>query len=113
MSAPIEYSVREEGGQYYAVVPLAAFTQLLDKAQETDALTIPHDIARRHLLEGVSLIRGWREYLSLSQQDLASRLAVSQSQIAQWERPEARPRHASLKRIADALGIHVKQLEEE
>jgi transcriptional regulator with XRE-family HTH domain len=76
----------------------------------TGNLTIPHEVASRHLLEGVSLLRAWREYLDLTQAEVATRLGVTQGRVAQWEAADARPRHASLKRIAAALGLHVGQL---
>lgn len=73
-------------------------------------MSIPHEIAARYLVDDVSLLQGWREYLNMSQQTLADRLEVSQSQIAQWERPEARPSQTTQKKIALALGVHVRQL---
>lgn len=74
------------------------------------SLSLPHEVAARYLAEDVPLIRAWREYLCISQQELANRLSVSQFQIAQWERPEAQPQPPMLKTIAAALGIHVRQL---
>lgn len=38
------------------------------------------------------------------------RLAVTQGQVAQWEAPGTRPRHATLLRVATAMGLHVSQL---
>lgn len=110
MNAPIEYRIREEAGQRFAVVPLEQFTALVERAGEIDALTLPHEVVARHLVEGVPLPRAWREYLGLTQAELALRLAVTQGQVAQWESPDARPRHATLKRIAAAMGLHVSQL---
>jgi predicted transcriptional regulator len=78
--------------------------------KEADALTLPHEVMSRHLLEGVSLVRAWREHLGRTQGDVAEALAVTQAQIAQWEAPDAHPRHTTLKRIAESLGLHVSQL---
>ncbi len=110
MSAPIEYRICEESGRRFAVVPLDQFTALVERAGEADALTLPHEVVSRHLVDGVSLLRAWREYLGQTQTDLAQSLGVTQGQIAQWEAPDAHPRHATLKRIAKALGLHVSQL---
>lgn len=110
MNAPIDYRINEIDGRRYAVVPLEQFTALMEQAGETDSLTIPNEVVSRHIVEDLPMIRAWREYLDVSQQELASRLNVSQSQVAQWERPEAKPRHTTFKRIATALGIHVSQL---
>jgi len=110
MSAPIEFRITEEKGRRYAMIPLERFTELMDRAGAADALTLPHEVAARHLAEDVSLLRAWREYLNLTQADLAAQMGVSQAQIAQWERPGARPRHATYKKLAAALGLHVTQL---
>ncbi|TVS09215.1 MAG: XRE family transcriptional regulator [Gammaproteobacteria bacterium] len=110
MSGRIDYRVHEEKGRKYAVVPLDQFTALIERAGERDSLTLPHEVVARHLLEEVPLIRAWREHLGLTQADLAQRMEVSQAQIAQWESASARPRHATLKRIAAAMGLSVGQL---
>ncbi|MBV1788631.1 helix-turn-helix domain-containing protein [Marinobacterium sp. D7] len=110
MNAHIDYRINEIDGRRYAVVPLEQFTALMEQAGEAESLTIPNEVVSRHLVDDVPMIRAWREYLDVSQQELASRLDVSQSQVAQWERLEARPRHTTFKRIASALGIHISQL---
>lgn len=110
MNAPIEFRITEEAGKRYAVVPLERFADLMDRAGGADALTLPHEVASRHLADGVPLLKAWREYLGLSQAGLAAAAGVSQAQIAQWERPRARPRHASLRRLAAAMGLHPAQL---
>lgn len=107
---PIEFRVTEENGRRYAVVPLERYTEVLRRAGGADALTVPHEIVARHLTEDVSLIKAWREYLGMTQSGLADKVGVSQAQIAQWEHPTAKPRHASLSRLAAAMGLHVAQL---
>ena len=59
----------------------------------------------------VSLLRAWREYLGLSQNEVASRISVSQSAYSQMEDKDARLRPATVKKIATALGLDVRQLE--
>jgi DNA-binding XRE family transcriptional regulator len=110
MKAPIEYRIAEEAGRPVAIVPLEQFTALVERAGEADALTLPHEVASRHLVDGVPLLRAWREHLGLTQAALAGRMGVTQAQVAQWERPGARPRHATLRKAAEALGLHVAQL---
>ncbi|HBP79769.1 MAG TPA: hypothetical protein DD685_13250, partial [Halomonas sp.] len=36
--------------------------------------------------------------------------SVSQAQVAQWESASAKPRHTTLKKLATAMGIHIRQL---
>ena len=110
MSAHIDYRIAEEEGRRVAVVPLEQFTALVERAGEADALTLPHEVVSRHLVDGVSLVRAWREHLGMTQVALAERMDVTQAQVAQWERPASRPRQITLRRIADAMGLHVAQL---
>lgn len=68
------------------------------------------EVAARHLAGGVPLLRAWREHLGMKQADLAEELAVTQGEVEQWEAPGARPSQATLKRVATAMGLHVRQL---
>lgn len=77
---------------------------------QPDTLTLPHEVVSRHLLEGVSLARAWREHLGRTQAEVAEALEVTQGQIAQWEASDAHPRQATLKRLAEVFGLHVSQL---
>jgi ribosome-binding protein aMBF1 (putative translation factor) len=110
MNAHIDYHISEQDGRYFAMMPLEQFTELVDRAGEASSLTLPHEVVSRHLVDDVPLVRCWREYLSMTQADLAKRLTVSQAQIAQWEQATAKLRHATLKKVAAAMGIHVCQL---
>ena len=73
---------------------------------------IPHEVAARHLGDGVTLLRAWREYLGMTHADLAERLIISPRQVAQWEAPGARPSRAVLQAFAAAMGLHIDQLTE-
>lgn len=52
-------------------------------------------------------LRWARQDAGLTQAQLASRLGVSQQQIAKLERPGANPSIATLRKVADALGVRV------
>ncbi|WP_338114162.1 helix-turn-helix transcriptional regulator [Thiorhodococcus mannitoliphagus] len=58
------------------------------------------------------LIRAWREHLGLTQDEVASRAEMKQPALARLERSEIAPRPATLKRLAEAMGLTVAQLEE-
>lgn len=57
------------------------------------------------------MIRAWREHIGITQRELAARIGVSQAAVAKLEKPNARPRHATLEKIAEALGISIKYLD--
>ena len=72
--------------------------------------TIPHDVVVYALKEQVSSVRAWREYLGLTQADVAARMDVSQSAFAQMETSDSKLRMKTLKKIAAALGLVPDQL---
>ena len=100
----------------YAVIPYDEYTALLRRAAELEdrrpdeEVTLPHEVVKRSTLGGVSLVRAWREYLGLTQASVAERLGVSQAAYAQTE-AAARPRKATVARVAAALRITVEQLD--
>jgi predicted transcriptional regulator len=72
--------------------------------------TIPNEVVGKIVEDEMTPIRAWREYLGLTQAEVAARLEVSQAAFAQFEAPDAKPRKRTLERIAEALGITVGQL---
>jgi transcriptional regulator with XRE-family HTH domain len=66
---------------------------------------VPQEVVERHILDGVSLIRAWREYQGLRQRDVAERLGISQSAYSQIENSDSEPRAATLQHVAAALGV--------
>jgi DNA-binding XRE family transcriptional regulator len=72
--------------------------------------TVPHEVAARVLKEQISPIRAWREYLGLTQAEVAARMEISQSAFAQMEALESKPRMNTLTKIAAALGLAPAQL---
>jgi DNA-binding XRE family transcriptional regulator len=113
MSKPIEYQTIEHGGHpAFVLVPWedwGRIRQLLEasKARESG---IPQDVVEAHVLREEPLVKAWREYLNITQEELASRLGLSQAAVAKYERPDARLRTPTLQKIAIAMGLSVAQL---
>ena len=57
------------------------------------------------------MIRAWREHIGITQRELAARIGVSQAAVAKLEKPNAKPRRATLEKIAEALGISIDNLD--
>ncbi len=58
---------------------------------------------------GLAIELRWaRQEAGLSQTELASRVGVSQQQIAKLEKPGANPSIATLRKVAAALGVRVQ-----
>jgi len=72
--------------------------------------TIPDAVARKVLVDNFALIRAWREYLGLSQDEMAMRMAITQPAYQQIESKTTKPRAATLQKLAKALGVEEKQL---
>ena len=113
MNIPAKHQViMHHGVPVAVVVPYEEYAAVfVDTAgQEVKDTTVPHEVASRVLKEQISPIRAWREYLGLTQAEVAARMAVSQSAFAQMEAPDSKPRMNSLKKLAAALGLVTAQL---
>lgn len=114
MSVHISHQVirGEDGSPTYAVIPYDKFLALtgMEEPEETEEHLIPDDVAGFCLEEGFSLIRAWREYLGLTQKEAAEKIGVTPSAFSQMEHPDGKPRIATLRKIAEAFGIHITQL---
>jgi DNA-binding XRE family transcriptional regulator len=112
MSEPTEVqTIYHDGKPAFAVVPYATYLRLLATRPRVPAGdAVPHEVMRLHLVDGLSLRRAWREYLQLTQAEVATRMGVSQPALSQLESPRARPRRATLARLAKALGVRLEQL---
>ncbi|HHQ42011.1 MAG TPA: helix-turn-helix domain-containing protein [Chromatiales bacterium] len=112
MSEPTEYQViRHRGRPAYVLVPYRDFERirpLLEAARASR--NIPQEVVERHVLDGVPLVRAWREHLGLSQEELAARAGMRPSALARIERPSSRPRRTTLARLARAMGLRPEQL---
>lgn len=75
-----------------------------------EEVTIPHEVIVLENELDCSLVRAWREHLGLTQAEVAKRMGVSRPAYAQMEAKESRPRVATLKRIAKAMGVEWEQL---
>ena len=109
MNIPTNHQIIEHNGAPVAVViPYDEYVKAF--MGNDDDVAIPDAIARRILLENVSLIRAWREHFGLTQAEVAKRMDISQPSYQQLEDKTTKPRPATLQRLADALQIDPEQL---
>ncbi len=95
------------GAIQYVVVPYADFLRLSSRVETA----VPNEVVERVIMGKLSPIRGWREHLGLTQSEVAARMEISQAALAQIESSEAHPRKTTLRRVAQALGIQLEQLD--
>lgn len=109
MNIPIDWqTIRDADGRIqYVVVPYGEYLRL---AQQ-EPPSVPNEVVERVVMGKQTPIRAWREHLGFTQREVAGRMGVTQAAFAQWEAAGARPRKATLKRIAQALGLDMAQLD--
>ena len=112
-------------GKVFAVLPMERLKKLMDDAemlsdvQAYDATKariesgeeelIPLELIQRRLA-GESTVKVWREYRGLTQEGLAKKSKVSRSMIAAIEAKHKTGGIATLKKLAEALNVHLDQL---
>jgi len=106
MNAPIPDNhqiIKHKGKPVAVVIPWSEYLAIVPPVRTQP--TTPHEVVEKYFGEGKSLIQSWREHLSLTQEEMAARLGIKQSSYQQIEKKSARPRPATLERVAGAFGI--------
>lgn len=80
------------------------------KQSSMTAGLVPNEVVGTVIEEGKTLVRAWREYLGLTQADLAHKAGITQAALSQIESGEHRIRKATREKLADAMGITESQL---
>jgi ribosome-binding protein aMBF1 (putative translation factor) len=103
--------ISQNGKPAFAVIPWNEYQALIHKQTEPDESDVwfPNEVVKANV-RGESLVKAWREYFKLTQAELAAKAGMKQSALARMESSNARPRKATLSKLAEALGISVEQL---
>ena len=102
--------LRDNTGQpAFAVLPFAEYQALIHNKPKAEP-GIPLEVVDRALEHEWSAARAWREYLELTQTDVATRMGITQGSYAQLEAKKT-IRKSSREKIAKALGIDQSQLD--
>lgn len=96
----------KEGKPAFVVIPYADFLKLPGAIPPG---MIPNDVVGKRIMNDVSMLQAWREYLILTQEEIASRMDITQAGYAQIEAAK-RPRKKTLEKAAAAMGITLDQL---
>ena len=95
-----------DGLPAFVVVPYADWLASRDREQSL----VPNEVVNFAFDHDWTPMRAWREHLGLTQAEVATRVGISQAAYSQME-IAVNPRQATLKKIADALGLAVAQLD--
>lgn len=106
----IQILKNENGTPQYVVIPYADYLMLTGTKPVNIDTGVPSEVVNMVFDRNYSPIKAWREYLGLSQIDVAKKIGVSQSAYSQYEK-SANLRKATVAKIATALNIKPEQLE--
>jgi len=103
--------INQDGRPAFAVIPYEEYVRTFRKAPRIpESGNIPNDVVWLSVDKGYTLARAWREYLGLTQSEVASQMGISQAALSQMESGEKKLRKASLEKLARALDVMVEQL---
>lgn len=107
MNAPtnLQMILGADGKPAFVVLPYGEYLRHFGNAD-----LIPNEVATLVLQEDMPIHRAWREHLGLTQAEVAERMGVTASAVAQYE-STAKVRKATRVRLAAALGITPQQLD--
>jgi DNA-binding XRE family transcriptional regulator len=104
-------TIMQDGKPAFVVIPFDEYVRLFPKtARVPEGDAIPHEVVGLTIKKGYTLTRAWREYLGLTQKEVAGRMGITQAALSQMEAGEKRLRKATLVKLAAALGIGAEQL---
>jgi predicted transcriptional regulator len=112
MNEPINIQIINQNGHpAFVVIPYDEYVRTFRKTPRIpESGNIPNDVVWLSIDKGYTLARAWRDYLGLTQTEIASRMGISQAALSQMESGEKKLRKASLEKLAKALGVTVEQL---
>jgi DNA-binding XRE family transcriptional regulator len=100
----------QEGRPAFVVIPYNDYIRLRRPFVPEDGESVPNDVVWLTIDKGYTLVRAWREYLRLTQKDVAEKMGITQAALSQMESGEKKLRKATLEKLAQALGISVEQI---
>ncbi len=99
--------IKQDGIPSFVVIP---YNEYLRFFPVIDKQTIPHEVVGLVIKKGFNLIKAWRCHLKKTQTEVAQKAEITQAALSQMEKSETKLRPATLKKIADALGLSIDQL---
>ena len=106
-------TIEYDGKPAFVLVPFDIFRKIRPMLENKNIRSgIPHEVVKRNTLDDVPMIKAWREYLGMTQGELAKEACMLQPEIAKIECRGANVGQPSLIKIAGAMGLTLEQLEE-
>ena len=106
--------IYQDGIPVFVVIPFADFAREhpVEAARITPKTTyipegdyVPHEVVGLHIERDTTYLRAWREYLGLTQAEVAERAGITQAALSQMESGEAKIRKATREKLAQAMRL--------
>ena len=105
--------IKQDGRPAFVVIPYDEYIKVFpDKPWIPEGDLIPHEVVGLTIKKGFTLVRAWREYLGLTQKEVAEKIGITQAALSQMESGEKKLRRATLEKLAAALGLDIEQIRE-
>jgi len=101
---------QEEFAEIAETIREIIFPELIGEIENGSMGSVEGNLAHRKVHIGTTIKR-FREEAGLSQSELAEKAGLTQSHVSRLESAEHSPSHKTLKKIADALGKQVRDLD--
>lgn len=102
----------KDGLPAFVIIPYEEYLRVFAGKHLIANDNIPHEVVGLTIKKGYSLVRAWREYLKLTQKEVAGRMGVTQAALSQIESGRQKLRKDTLKKLAKALNLTEEQLRE-
>jgi DNA-binding XRE family transcriptional regulator len=112
-------TIYQDGVPAFVVLPFADFAREHPLEAETiksskpwvpEGSSIPHAVVSAHIEQEITYLRAWREYLGLTQAEVADKVGITQAALSQMESGESKLRKATRVKLATAMGLNPEQL---
>ena len=112
MNKPINVQIIRQGGNpAFVVIPYDEYIKVFpDAPWVPDGDLIPHEVVGMTLKNGFTLVRAWREYLGLTQSEVAARVNITQAALSQMESGDKKLRKNTIEKLSKALGLRPEQI---
>lgn len=106
--------ITNKGKPEFIVIPYADAVKKFKLLEEDESiLTYPHEVIEKNVIEDKSIVRSWREYKNLTQNQIAEKLGITQSAYSQIEKKEAKLKQQTLDKLSKVLNVDQKLLIED
>ena len=99
--------IKKNGVPVFVLVPYEEYFKTLPEED-----TIPNEVVELIIKKNFNLLKAWRTYLKLTQKEVAEKAKITQSALSQMEKNDNIHRTTTLVKLANAMNLSVKQLED-